>query len=70
MAIVMNMSNYEIERSSVEEHHAKNSSSAEYYSEINQIQLQTFIPSLRQNSMPWQLATADVEEFLQKMAAS
>jgi hypothetical protein len=70
MAIVMNMSNYEIERSSDEENHAINSSSAEYYRAINQIQLQTFIPSLRQNSMPLQFAKADVEAFLQKMAAS
>jgi hypothetical protein len=70
MAIVMNMSSYEIERSSVEANDAKNTFSAATNRAFNQTQLQTFVPSQRQSTMSWQLATVDVDKFLQKMCAS
>jgi hypothetical protein len=70
MAIVMNMSSYEIERSSVDANDTKNNLSTECNPAFYQTQLQSFAPSQRQRSMPWQLATVDLDQFLQKMRAS
>ncbi len=67
MAIVMNMGSYEIERTSVEPNGTKLRLRTESDFAFDPIQLQTFVPSHRQGCMPWQLATADVEKFLQRM---
>jgi hypothetical protein len=70
MAIVMNMSSYEIERTPVEPSEAKMTSSAESYLAINQIELQQFVPSKRQGIITADLARLDVENFLQRMEAN
>lgn len=70
MAIVMNMSSYEIERSSVDANDAKNNLSTECDPAFYQTQLQSFALSQRQRTMPWQLATVDLDKFLHKMRAN
>jgi hypothetical protein len=70
MAIVMNMSSYEIERTPVESSDEKMTSSADSYRAINQIQLQQYVPSKRQVIITADLAKLNVENFLQRMVGN
>ena len=68
MAIVMNMSSYEIERNSVEAEFGKETLCAEWNPALAQLSLQPYISTaIKQRAMPADLATVNVELFLQKM---
>jgi hypothetical protein len=68
MAIVMNMSSYEIERSSVEAQYGENSWCSGPNPALAQLSLQPFISTaIKQRTMPADLATVNVELFLQRM---
>jgi hypothetical protein len=68
MAIVMNMSSYEIERGSVEAEYGKEALCSGWNPALAQLRLQPFIASNdKQRTMPADLATVNVELFLQRM---
>jgi len=67
MAIVMNMSNYEIERISEVIECDKHSLTNEWNAPFAQCHPQQFLPSKMYRSMPADLTTANIEMFLQSM---
>ena len=68
MAIVMNMSNYEIERTSETMVSDKSDLGNERRQMLAQLNLQPFVPSKINSSMPAHLATVDIDTFLQSMS--
>ena len=68
MAIVMNMSNYEIERTSETIVSDKPDLSNERRQMVAQLNLQPFVSSKINSSMPVHLATIDIDTFLQSMS--
>lgn len=67
MAIVINMSNYEIERSSDTAIYNTHSQSNEWCPKAAQLNLQQFVPSKIHSTMPADLARVNIEMFLQNM---
>jgi hypothetical protein len=68
MAIVMNMSNYEIERTSETIVSDKHDLSNEHRQMLAQLNLQPFVSSKINRSMPAHLAAVDIDTFLQSMS--
>ncbi len=68
MAIVMNMSNYEIERTSETIECDKRSMNNEWNPTLAQLNLQQYVPSKLYRSMPADLATVNIEMFMQRMS--
>ena len=67
MAIVMNMSSYEIESDSVDTQYGKVALSTEINLPVAQLSQHEFVFSNKVNSMPSELARVNVELFLQRM---
>ncbi len=68
MAVVMNMSSYEIERDPREAEYGEETMFAGWNPAVALVcQQQMVVPTGRQMSMPADLATVDAELFLQKM---
>jgi hypothetical protein len=68
MAIVMNMSSYEIERGPVETEYGKEALCSGWNPALTQLHLQPSISTNgKQRAMPVDLATVNVELFLQRM---
>jgi len=67
MAIVMNMSSYEIERDIVEAEYGKKALCSELNPALALSQQQFISTAIKQRAMPASLATVNVELFLQKM---
>lgn len=68
MAIVMNMSSYEIESDAVEAGYGKETLCSKWNPALTQLSLQPVISTaIKQRVMPADLATVNVELFLQKM---
>ena len=68
MAIVMNMSSYEIERGPTEPVHVKDTLFEEWNQREVSLSLQQYVSLGKLMSMPHHLATGDVELFLQMNA--
>ena len=70
MGVVMNMSSYEIEDDSTEAEYGEEVMYAGWNPAVALVcQQQMVAPANRHASMPAELATVDVESFLQKMYA-
>ena len=70
MGVVMNMSSYEIERDSMEAEYGEEVMYAGWNPAVPLVcQQQMVVQANRHMSMPGELATVDVESFLQKMYA-
>jgi len=67
MAIVMNMSNYEIESDSVDTQYGKATSSPEWQLPVARLIQHEFVISNKQTTMPGDFAPVNVELFLQRM---
>ena len=68
MAIVMNMSSYEIERNPVESRHDRETSCFEWNSALASLNLQPVVSTgSKRKGMPAELATENVELFLQRI---
>jgi len=68
MAIVMNMSSYEIERSPVESEHGKETLCSKWNPALAQLHLQPLSSTHdKQRAMSADIATVNVELFLQRM---
>jgi hypothetical protein len=68
MVVVMNMSSYEIERGTVEAEYGNEAVSSGWNPPLTQLRLQPFISTKdTQRTLPADLATINVELFLQRM---
>ncbi len=68
MVVVMNMSSYEIERGIVEAEYGKEDFCSGWNPSLTQLRLQPFISTKdTQRTLPADLATVNVELFLQRM---
>ena len=69
MSIVMNMSSYEIESDSAECGYSEEAMCAGWDTAVTLVCHQQLAPARKQMTMPADLATVDMELFLQKMYA-
>jgi hypothetical protein len=68
MVVVMNMCSYEIERGTVEAEYGNEAASSGWNPPLTQLRLQPFISTKDMlRTMPADLATVNVELFLQRM---